>query len=272
MLLTAALAGCNGEGPQQMTLEPERAYVDARTTLLQAADSADPVARAHAMEAIARTLGAQAGDVLLEGLNDDSPVVRFAAAMAIGDVGYKPAAEKLLEMAREAEPDRRVLPAILYALHELGDDRYATHLARLLFDKQKEVRANAALAMGKMGEPSAIEPLRKLLRDEQDVGVQMEIVEAMAALGNERSRHMLEAYTKTQFMDDRLRAIQALSRVRPPRGATPPRRCGWRRWARWRRSAGSRRRPMTTASEPPAIRGRCSGRRAPAHRTSARWT
>jgi HEAT repeat protein len=200
-----------------MTLDAERAYVDARATLLQAADSSDPVTRAHAMEALARTLGEQAGNVFVEGLDDENPLVRFSAAMAIGDVAYAPAEEKLLDMAQQAEPDRRVLTAIVYALHKLGNDRFATQLGRLLFDEAKEVRANAAMAMGKMGEPSAIEPLRKLLRDEQDIAVQMEVVEAMAALGDEASKHLLEAYTKTQFVDDRLRAIQALARVQSDR-------------------------------------------------------
>ncbi|MGC9454966.1 MAG: HEAT repeat domain-containing protein [Phycisphaerae bacterium] len=215
-LLVAMLLGCEATEPE-MTLDPQLAYVDARDALLQAAESEDPVTQAHAMEAMAEVSGKDAGHIFMEGLEAEAPLVRFSAAMAIGDVKYEPAEEKLAEMARETEPDKRVLSAVIYALHSLGDDSYTSMLARLLFDSEKEVRANAAMAMGKIGEPSAIEPLRRVLRDEREISVQMEIVEAMASLGDERSRHLLESYTKTQFMDDRLRGIQALSRVQPAR-------------------------------------------------------
>lgn len=215
-LLVAMLLGCEAAEPD-MTLDAQLAYVDATDTLLQATESEDPVTRAHAMEALAEIPDANAGHIFMEALEDETPLVRFAAAMAIGDARYEPAKDELQEMALETEPDKRVLAAVIYALNALGDDSYTSMLARLLFDSEKEVRANAAMAMGKMDEPSAIEPLRRVLRDERDIAVQMEIVEAMAALGDERSRHLLESYTKTQFMDDRLRGIQAMARVQPAR-------------------------------------------------------
>ncbi len=216
VLWLAVLVGC-ADPIGEMVLDPDRAYVDARSTLLQSIESEDAVVRAHAVEAMAETLKDDAGHVFVETLDDEGPLVRFAAAMAIGDIAHAPAKEKLLTMAEQAEPDKRVLTAVVYALWTLQDDTYVSHLARMLFDDDKEVRANAAMAMGKMGEPSAIEPLRRVLRDEQDISVQMEIVEAMAALGDQRSKHLLEAYTKTQFTDDRLRGIQAMARIRPER-------------------------------------------------------
>ncbi|MFW6065900.1 MAG: HEAT repeat domain-containing protein [Planctomycetota bacterium] len=214
-MFVATLVGCAAE--HEMSTNPRAACVDATDTLLQAAESDDPVIRAHAMEALAELPEQDAGHVFMEGLEADAPLVRFSAAMAIGDTGYEPAKEQLREMAEQSEPDKRVLAAIVYALHTLGEDSYTSMLGPLLFDREPEVRANAALAMGKIGEPSAIEPLRKILRDEREISVQMEIVEAMAALGDERSRRLLESYTKTQFMDDRLRGIQAMARVKPQR-------------------------------------------------------
>lgn len=219
ILAAATLVGC-GQAGGDVDLQARReVYVDARTTLLQAADSPNPAARAHAIEALARTLGPQAGSVYLQALEDPSAVVRFAAAMAVGDTRYAPAKDKLLQMAadKENEPDRRVFAGVIYALYRLGNDEYAGELARLLFDPEKEVRAMAAMGMGRMGEPSAVGPLETLYSDERDPAVRVQVVESLAMLGEERYQTLLEAYTKTQFMDERLVAISALQRVQHPR-------------------------------------------------------
>ena len=136
--------------------------------------------------------------------------------MAIGDTCYAPAKTRLLKMAqdKELEPDRRVVPAVIYALYRLEDSTYASDLYGLLFDTEREVRANAALAMGKMQESSGIGPLKTRLNDEQDPLVRLQIIESLAMLGDGVSALSLEAYTKkTPFIDERLVAIPAMARV-----------------------------------------------------------
>jgi len=210
--LMMVLAGCEPVEPQ-VVIDPAKGYIDARTVVLQAAEDEEPATRSHAMEALAETMGYKAGSIFLQAIADDNPAVRFAAIMALGDVKYTPAKDELLKMAGDADIDRSVLCAIIYALYRMGDDTYAGALGTLLFDGNKWVRANAALAMGKMSEPSAIGPLRTLLADEQDPAVQLQLVESLAVLGDVRSANLLEAYTKTPFLDDRLVAILAMGRV-----------------------------------------------------------
>ncbi len=218
-VVTVVLGGCIPSS-KQGGVDHTLALIDARTELRQAADGKDPVTRTHAIEALAQIEGVQAGGIFKQALGDEMPTVRFAAAMAIGDVKYKPALETLLAMAKDkkAEPDRRVFCAVIYALHQLGNYDYAGELGTLLFDKEWEVRANAAMAMGKMGESSAIAPLKTLQGDEKNPTVELQLVESLALLGDEKSAGLLEAYTKRPFLDDRLVAIAAMVKVRSARG------------------------------------------------------
>jgi len=221
VIVLACLVGCIPK-EEKLTVDPAKGYIDAKTTLLQAADDRDPATRLHAIEALARTVREEAGAIFSQGLTDENPAVRFAAALAIGDVRHKPSLPTLLKMAgdKEVEPDKRVYCAVIYALFRLGDDSHAGDLAKLLFDTEREVRMDAALAMGKIGEPSAMGPLRTLLANERDEGVKAQLVESLALLGDTRSAQVIEAYTKGYFLDLRLMAIPALGRaggVRAPR-------------------------------------------------------
>jgi len=213
-IVGAALsAGCKPP-PEELAIDPTKGYIDAKVVLLQSAEDKDGAVCSHALEALAGTLGAEAGATFLQALESENPAVRFAAALAIGDVKYKPALQALQKMAQpKGERDKRAFCAVVFALYKLGNDQHANELGTLLFDKDREVRMNAAMAMGRMGEPSAIGPLKTILANEQDDGVRIQVTESLAMLGDTRSAEVIEAYTKGYFLDLRLAAIPALGRV-----------------------------------------------------------
>ena len=219
MLAGAVIGGCRPRQPD-ILIDPSRACIDAQAVLQQAAEDKAPATRVHAVEALAQVRGARAGGVLRQALSDPIPAVRFAAAMAIGDIRYAPAKGDLVGMAQYkvdgAEVDERVYCAVIYALFRLGETQYATPLGRLLFDDEREVRANVATILGRMREPSAIGPLKSLLTDEQDVGVQLQIVEALALLGDQRNARIMEAYAKVEYEDERLGAIRTMPEIASP--------------------------------------------------------
>ena len=209
----AAVAGCRLGSVKPIAVDPVKAYIDAKAELGQAAEDEDPFTRSHAMEALAQTLGAKAGGRFKQALNDEDPSVRFAAAMAIGDARYAPAKADLVRMAKLAGPDKRVYCAVIYALHNLGDANYTGDLARLLTEhREPQVRSNAAMVMGKLGEPSAVGPMKMMLENEQSNLVKVNLVEALAMLGDLRHGRMLEAYTKGYDVGIRLVAIRSLGR------------------------------------------------------------
>ncbi len=211
-----ACSGCKfqmGDKPEEINYE--QAYTDARTALLQAANDEDPMTRSYAMEAIGQTLKGQEGGLLLEALSDPSVLVRFSAAMSLGDIRYAKAKPKLEEMILERQTDERVVCAAIYALHRMGDTRYAGQLGIILMSDFPLGRATAAMVMGKMGEQSAIGPLNALLAEEHEAGVRLNIIEALANLGDRKSQRILESYARGYFLDLRLAAIPALAASDP---------------------------------------------------------
>ncbi len=194
-------------------------YVQAKTEgaqaeLRRAASDRAPATRAAAMEAIGQVLAAQGGDLLEQGLDDAEPGVRFAAAMAIGDAKHRPALGALAAKIKPqtGERDRRVFCAVLYALFRLGNLSHLGDLADLLKDPEPAVRANAAMVMGKIGNPSAVGPLKSVLVDETNETAQYNMTEALAALGDSRSQALLEGFARGVYLDLRLAAIPAIAR------------------------------------------------------------
>jgi HEAT repeat protein len=217
MVLPLALsaAGCNWGGPK---IDTAKAYIDAKTALLQAAeDPNDAGTRMEAMEAIGQVLPEEGG-ILKQGLDDSDERVRFAAAMALGDVKYAPALPALQEKAKPytGERDKRVYCAILYALYRMGDVNHLGDLATLLFDRDPEVRAFAAQAMGKLGNPAAMGLLSQAVADEHNEKAKFNIIEAMTLLGDAGSRKLLESYASGYFLDLSLAAIPTVANEYTP--------------------------------------------------------
>ncbi len=221
LCLTAAglmmcAGGCAEQGPRVMQTDARNAVIDARAAIRQAAEDADPTVRMHAIEAMAEVLGTQCGSAFVQNLDDPNPMIRFAAAMAIGDTKYTPAREKLLTMVGKGEVNKIAFIAAAYALSRMNSlpPAAGNELGRMLTDPEKETRALTAMAMGRMGEASAIGPMKAVLADEHDPMVRIQLTESLAVLGDLRSTETLEAYAKWQYMDERLVAIPALAKAR----------------------------------------------------------
>ena len=209
--------GCKPDEPVFL-VDPYRAAARAEVVLRAAAADEDATTRANAMEAMAIALDTDGGDLMVRGLDDKSPMVRFAAAMAIGDVAYSPALDRLREIMDEEEPEVTLQCGIIYALHQLGDVSYNPRLGVYLWEPDRWVRANTTLVMGKIGDPSAIGPLKSLLRDETDDVVQINIIESLASLGDVRSAMELEGYCRLpfeRFGPQQLVALRAVARLVP---------------------------------------------------------
>ncbi|MFW6154088.1 MAG: HEAT repeat domain-containing protein [Planctomycetota bacterium] len=198
--------------PGHMATDPVAAGERAREALYDAAGSPDGQVRAHALESLALAEGQAAGPTLLAALDDPAVAVRFVAAMGLGDIAYAPAREKLKAMT-EGEIDKNVLCGAIYALHRLGDDTLAPYLGKLLYDGSPEVRANAALVMGKFGADAAIRPLSNRLDVERNRGVRLQIAESLALLGDQRSYGLLMNFSHIGEPHERMAAVAALGRT-----------------------------------------------------------
>ncbi len=212
ILICALLLGCVPE-LAVMTTDPLQATTDAKQTLMQALEDEEGIARAHAIEALDYTLGAEAGEHFLAGLDDPMAQVRFASAMAIAESEYAPAKAKLTAMALDEKENKQVVCGAIYALYRLGDASQMNRIAMLLVDRSPWVRAEAATIMGKTGHDSAMDLLKDLVQDEHDPNVLIRTRESLATLGDAEQAVKLEGDTRGQFADDRIDAIRAVSRL-----------------------------------------------------------
>lgn len=214
------LAGCAPQNvrqpqPQAMQASAPQAATAARQALYATAAQPAWQVRSNAIEAMGATLGADAGPAYVRALRDPEPPVQLAAALAIGDVGYGPARPHLREMAASPQTDPHARAGVIYALHRLGDDTYTSQLGELLFfGKPAGVRGCAAMVMGRMREPSAMAPLRRLQEMELDPAVQLAVMQSLSLLGDPLSTGKLMEKVRIGTHEEKMIAMETLGMTR----------------------------------------------------------
>jgi HEAT repeat protein len=122
-------------------------------------------------------VGTPAVAPLIEALQDEKPIVRQSAAMALGDLGDRLAVEGLVE--------------------RLGDASY-------------QVRQAAAVSLGKLGARQAVEPLIGALGDEHEL-VRKAAVNGLGMIGDKRALPALKraAAEDTEAVAERARDVMS---------------------------------------------------------------
>lgn len=185
---------------------------DARQLVSRSLQSSDALLRSQAVEALRNAPDAQATNQIIAALGDRDRGVRFGAAMMAGELGFKQARPKLTQLTND--PDASVDIAALFALHKLGDTSRSQEIGQAALSKDPVVRRNVALVLGMLGERSAIEKILRRLRVDDDPLVRQQALEAMWRLGDEDALKPLVALTASQYADDKIIAILALSAPR----------------------------------------------------------
>jgi HEAT repeat protein len=189
-------------------LKPEL-QAAAKAALYAALADADEYVRMHAIEAMQQTLGVAAKDVYLKGLSDESAKIRFAAAMAVGQLHVAAAKDRLLQMVND--PDGNVMIAVRYALHRLGDTRFTKDLQNTARDPLVwQYRAQTAMVLGLLNEPTAVRVLKPMQRDAQ-AAVRIQVAEALWRLGEMDGLRTLVASSTSGYPDDQLVAVLGLA-------------------------------------------------------------
>ena len=168
---------------------PAELRENAVAILIQAAESKSPLLRANALEAL--NYAPEVLEPLVQnGLADENRGVRFVTAMSVGR-------RKLNSVASLVEPlladdSQSVQAAAIYALHACGRPVNLNPLAAMLRSADPEVKANAALVLGELGNPSAIPMLRRAvggnaagMMPARAKLVDLQLAEAMVMLGAE---------------------------------------------------------------------------------------
>jgi bilin biosynthesis protein len=139
--------------------------------------------KGHAAWALA-FIGAQAKELLYPAITSDSPAVRGAVVGAIAKVAQEEPTDDLFDLLVNAlaDPDGNVRCEAAAALGNLAYKPGLPALLTLLTHEAAETRKAAALALMKLRDPSAIEPLKSHLALESDLALHPVIKLAISQL------------------------------------------------------------------------------------------
>ncbi len=171
--------------------------------------------RANAVETAQKNLPpAVSRPIAIRGFSDEAPVVRFAAAVAAGDLKLQDTKPVLLKLAYDTDPSVRL--AARYALHRLGDSALTQEMLYGLRDDRPGVRGNTVMLLGMLGEKSAIAPIRRIITDRSPT-VRLQLHEALWRLGERQSVEELVIFSMSKFPDEQVVSLIALAQPRDQR-------------------------------------------------------
>ena len=202
--------------PPPPAQDPE---VEALEILKAASRTEWPLLRANALEAISFDREALQ-PMVMASLNDDNRGVRFVATMLVGSeklCDIRPLIETMLE-----DPSDSVRAAAIYALSACDDAVNPSPLAEMVASSNPEIRGNAYVVLGLLGEASAIPLIRSGLG--QGLGlvdpVRVRLVDlqgaaALVRLGDEREIEPIRAalFAPTEQAELTALAIQLVSQL-----------------------------------------------------------
>ena len=110
----------------------------------------DPLVRSYLAMAMGATKDVIFGESLVSGLKDDNIETRIAAIQALGMIQYAPAVNAISTLIKTADTESERLSATI-ALGMIGDISAIPFLIKLLEDEQANIRWDAAIALAKMG-------------------------------------------------------------------------------------------------------------------------
>jgi HEAT repeat protein len=175
--------GCTAPGPRAVTPDESDLARRARELLLRAGQSEIDVVSCNAIEALVHVAPQEGLPVFRAALHAPTPMVRFAGLVALGTVRDRAARDTIESASRDADPHVRLAAA--FATYRCGQADRANVLLQALHDSLDEnLRADAALLIGQLGERAALKRLRAALGDRSNK-VRVQVLAAMANLGDQ---------------------------------------------------------------------------------------
>jgi len=172
---------------------------EAITILCQLLSRGDEADRCHVSRALGRLKAPEALPALTERLYDEDPDVCIDAAEALGRIGDPEAVAPLLELLRH-HPEGEVRAAAVEALANISDPRVPAVLLEIAagrpqdlawddeWDDWWDMQLHAIDALGRKRVAEAIPVLEQLLEDEENQGIETELLTALARIGGEGLR------------------------------------------------------------------------------------
>lgn len=211
--LVITTVGCNQ--PQEGLSDtfdfsnPNSLQTQAFGIIRNALSDSEPLARVNAIEVVATTGQIRLMPRVQSMVNDEAAPVRFAVALAIGDMQYTIAKNSVAQLLRDNDPS--VIIAAAYAMNRLGSTEYNEVLRQAIYNENPVVKANAALLLGKIGDKNALKQLYWALYDSNsDDRVVYQAAESIARLGDEGIYQKLWSMLISAYADVRVSGVRAM--------------------------------------------------------------
>ncbi|MBN2588279.1 MAG: HEAT repeat domain-containing protein [Sedimentisphaerales bacterium] len=214
-ILGIFLSGC-GANTKNAKSGLTETQIEAYKIINDSLNSDNPLIRVNAIEISANTKQENYLPTIHNMLKDRFVPVRFSAAVAIGEMQYAPALNSINELLRDRDPN--VLVAASYAMARLGHPEYLQVLRESVNSNENQtIKANSALLLGKIGDKSSIQLLRKLMEnpDSSDM-VSYQAAEALAMLGDTKIYETIWAMLISTFNDVRYTGVKAMGALGTP--------------------------------------------------------
>jgi len=187
-------------------------YSNAIRIVLEGLGDKNEMIRVNAIEVVASTGQARLMPKVQRLLNDKAVPVRFAGALAVGDMQYTLAKRSVMKLLRDR--DLNVKIAASYAMIKLGHPEYTKVLHKAITSSDQTVRANAVLLLGKTGDKNALNALRWALKQKNsDDKILFQAADSIAMLGDKQIYPTLWALLISTYADDRVMGIQAMGHL-----------------------------------------------------------
>ncbi|MGE0432402.1 MAG: HEAT repeat domain-containing protein [Planctomycetota bacterium] len=192
----------------KLSQEGDPAASEAVMNYLKADDAG---VRRDAAMALGQLRNPEWGPALIEATSDGNAAVRAAAADALGRLPGDVSGDTLMSLIDDR--DRRVRVEVIQALGDTGQDRALPQLSALSVGKDRGVAYHAAVAMRKLGDPSAARAMAAEIGERVEstnVGTRRYAVAQLAQLRVEDARPFLEQAKSDRDWNVRNTANRAL--------------------------------------------------------------
>ncbi|MFN7140193.1 MAG: HEAT repeat domain-containing protein [Limisphaerales bacterium] len=214
------------------TMETKPNEADVYGAMAEALTHSDPAVREGAAREFRKRKEKRGINLLVELLTDDCNKVRFEAATALNELGWRPANDTLkarhavalhqfqvaAQMGDEAidplalllaEDDVAFRMVALETLSHIGGAKVLSPICTALGDENSHLRAVAAQALCRLADPAAIEPLAKLVKD-SSWEVRSVVLDAFEAINTAQCVGPVSRFLKDEAADLRMRAAELL--------------------------------------------------------------
>jgi HEAT repeat protein len=212
ILLLAVITACEGavQSAEPVPNVPVSSLIKQATDVIKAGlKDTNPRIRTVAVEAVATSQRTELMPEVQKLLKDEIVPVRFTAAMAVGDTKFIPAKAAVQELTKDS--DTNVSIAAAYAMYKLGSPESLEIVRKAITNTNQTIRANATVILGKIGDKENLKILYWVLQDrDSEYKVRLQVVQAIAGLGDEKIYSKLWAMLISSYADDRIMGIEGM--------------------------------------------------------------